>query len=269
MEVDYLKRKILIYSQLIKLTMKTNYVYRISFFAGMIGQWLNSGVGFLLMLLMINNFGKMAGWNANEVIFLYAYYLFTYALAAFFFNISCTNLEKKIRTGEFELDLIRPCSVLGYEVFSNLNFGYISHIILSAFFLVYSVGKIDVNWSLFKIVELVIFILGSILLQGSIIILASVTSFYMFYNNPIINFVITELRNFLKYPLCIYGKLVMVGATIIPIAFINYYPVVAFLNKQYSYFFLGYFTPLIGGILFIISIRCWNRCVMHYEGAGA
>ena len=267
-----MKKSICIYSKLVRLKLCDSIVYRSSFFLGIIGQWLSSGVNFITMYILVHSFKNVVGWNRHEMIFLYAFYLLSYSICGMFFYNSCTQLERKIRTGELDSILIKPTSSFLYAVFSEINIGYVSHIALSLLVLIYSAIKLGLVWSVSKIVLGILMLLGSIMIQNSIYVFASMSSFYIHNDNPIMNLIITELRNFSKYPLELYGSFIQFVFTILPFGFINYYPVIILLNKKSSVAEgknLGYYTPIIGFVLFSLSVLFWNKCISSYQSTGS
>lgn len=260
-----------IYIALTKFKLRESLIYKTSFWGGIIGQWFSSGVNFFTIYILINCFNNLSGWNKYEMLLLYSFYLFSYSVCAMFFYTPCTQLEKEIRMGNFDVIMIKPTTPIFYLIFSQINIGYVSHITLSLFLLIFSLFKLNLYLSLSKIVLIIIFMAGSILIQNAIYVFSSISSFFVFFDNPIINFIITELRNFIKYPLDIYGFTLKLAFTIIPIGFINYYPVMIILDKSSTsdiFSYLGYATPIIGIIMFIISINCWNKCIIHYQSTG-
>lgn len=260
-----------IYLSLTKFKLRESLIYKTAFWGGIIGQWFSSGVNFFTVYILINSFNDLSGWNKYEMLILYSFYLLSYSISAMFFYTPCTQLEKEIRLGNFDVIMIKPTTPIVYLIFSQINIGYISHITLSLFLLIFSFCKLNLCMSLGKIVLIIVFMIGSILIQNAIYVFSSLSSFFIFFDNPIINFIITELRNFIKYPLDIYGFTLKLAFTIIPIGFINYYPIIIILNKNSSsdfFSYLGYATPIIGIVMFVISIMSWNKCIMHYQSTG-
>ena len=50
-------------------------MYRMSFFAGVVGQAFSYGVQFLMIHILTSSFGTLAGWKPEEVLFMYAFVL--------------------------------------------------------------------------------------------------------------------------------------------------------------------------------------------------
>ena len=78
--------------------------YKGAFWAASVSQILWYGVDFLLIWVLVLQFKNLAGWSADEIIFLYSIQLFTYAVAGTFFftcilffpyfkSLLCASLE--------------------------------------------------------------------------------------------------------------------------------------------------------------------------------
>ena len=82
-----------------------------------------------------------------------------------------------------------------------------------------------------------------------------------------------NFRNFINYPISIYGKFIQVLLTfVIPFAFINFYPVKYFLDKKGDTLFhpiLQYGTPIVGIVLFLLAYKFWTMGVNRYESTGS
>lgn len=247
--------------------------YRFSFFAGVIGQWLGYGATYFSLYIMVKKFNTLAGWTAEEVLFMYAFNLLSYAIAATVFFKPCTQLPSKIHKGEFDISLTKPMSPLAYEIYTGYSFGYIGHIILSCVIMSVFSCSAGFHFSIKNIVVFIFMLVGAILLQAAFLIIASVASFFFINNNPVIEFIVGELKRFINYPITIYWTgLQIILTVIVPVAFMSYYPVKAILGKDdLSAFptFVSYLTPLVGGGLFFISIYVWKWGLTRYKSTGS
>jgi ABC-2 type transport system permease protein len=254
-----------------KVAFRSMAIYRSAFWLGVIAQWLNYGITFGVLFIMVRNFRVLAGWNSEEILFLYAMNLLSYALGASFFFNPCTGLPGKIRTGEFDIALTKPVSAFGHEVLNGFNFGYLSHITLSTAVMIFSLKKLGVVFTPASAFVFAALLLGAALIQASLLIFASAWSFFTVNENPVMSLVWT-LKDFIHYPLPIYPGVLQVFLTfIVPMGFLNYYPGAVILGKSEGGLFppaLGYLTPFAGAAVFILSIRFWNWALSKYQSTG-
>ncbi|MCW8965871.1 MAG: ABC-2 family transporter protein, partial [Candidatus Pacearchaeota archaeon] len=124
--------------------------YRGAFLTGALAQTISYGTTFILIWIMVNKFKTLNGWQAYEILFLYAYDLCSYALAAFFtFNLS-SILPVMIQTGEFDDILTKPLNPFIHIVSREFNIGYFSHISLSIFVFILCFIKLSIKLTFIK-----------------------------------------------------------------------------------------------------------------------
>lgn len=268
-----MKKFLSIYLLFVKQTIRQELVHRVSFITGVIGQWLSYAVTFITIYIMITQFGSLGGYTGEEVMFLYAFNLLSYALAACVFFTPCTNLPTKIRTGEFDAALTKPMSPFVNEICNGFNFGYIGHTILSIVIMVIAVSGTSISFHFGTAVLFLVLLISSALIQAAILILLSSLSFVLLNDNPLFSSIMFQIKRFIDYPITIYGGVYQVLLTVIfPLAFINFYPTTLLLGTPSSPMFpafTAYLTPLVGGFLFWLSITVWNKALSKYQSSGS
>ena len=260
-----------LYLSFAKVAFRSIAVYRSAYWLGVAAQWLNYGTTFAALFIMVRNFKVLAGWNSEEILFLYAMNLLSYALGASFFFNPCMGLPGKIRTGEFDIALTKPVSVFGHEVLNGFNFGYLSHITLSTAVMIFSLKNLGLVLSPASALLFLVLLLGAALIQASLLIFGSAWSFFTVKDNPAMGLMWT-LKGFINYPLPIYPRALQGFLTfIVPMGFLNYYPGAVLLRKSEGGLFppaLGYLTPFMGAAVFVLSIRFWNWALSKYQSTG-
>lgn len=263
-------QRIFIYFAFAKSTIRQEMTYSVSFITGVIGQWIAYGGTFLSLYIMIENFNVMGGWSSYEVLYLYAFNLLSYALAASVFFTPCRTLSMKIRTGEFDISLTKPISPFLHEIYNGFNFGYIGHAILAISVMIIAVSHLDIR---FSVLELILLLACAALLQSAALILSASFCFITVNQNPVFDFIMWNFKSFTNYPITIYGTAIQFLLTfILPFAFMNYYPSLILMNKVSSSPFatwLPYFSPIVGITMFILSIKVWNHRLSKYQSSGS
>lgn len=265
-----MKQKKFIYFIFAKSTIRQEMTYSVSFITGVIGQWIAYGGTFLSLYIMIENFNVLGGWTSYEVLYLYAFNLLSYALAATVFFTPCRSLPVKIRTGEFDISLTKPVSPLLHEIYNGFNFGYIGHGILAVSVMIFAVSHLDTQ---FSIVNLILLLISAALLQSGFLILSSSFCFITVNQNPVFDFILYNVKSFTNYPITIYGTAIQFLLTfILPFAFINFYPSLILLSKISSSPFgtwLPYISPFVGITMFLLSTKIWNYGLSKYQSSGS
>jgi len=123
-----------------------------------------------------------------------------------------------------------------------------------------------------KIVFLLAAILGAALIQAAILVIIGTMSFWLVKNTATYS-LLNCFNNFIDYPISIYNKSIQAFLTfVIPVAFVNFYPVHYFLDKTGDNLFspiLQYGTPVVGIVLFFLAYQFWRIGVDKYESTGS
>ncbi|MDR2135645.1 MAG: ABC transporter permease [Treponema sp.] len=245
-------------------------IYRSAYWLGLVAQWLSYGVTFITLFIVVDNFNVLGGWKSEEVLFLYAMNLLSYALAALFFFGPCTGLSGKIRSGEFDAALTKPVSPLVHEMLNGFNPGYVSHITLSVAVMVVAVRRLHVAFNFPFVLTLLAMLFGAALVQAALLVFASAWAFFFINGNPFMG-MIWSFKSFINYPIPIYPVVIQILLTFLPLAFMNYYPSAILLNRTENMLFpplLGYLTPLVGITAFVLSVAFWNFALSRYQSTG-
>ena len=256
-----------------RVSFRTAMIYRSTYFAGIVAQWLGYGATFATLFILTTRFQNLSGWTPSEVLLLYALSLFSYCIAATFFFNPAMNLSSKIRSGEFDAALIKPLNPFIHEVFTGINPGYVSHFILSLIFIIYALVTLGYTISFWSVILLFLMVLGAVFVQAAALVASSVISFFTINENPVLDFLLFKVKEVANYPITIYPKAIQFILTfILPFAFINYYPASFLLSKEPPQGFpaiLPYLSPLVGALCFALSVLLWNWGLKHYKSTGS
>jgi len=227
---------------------------------------------FVLLWVMVNRFNTINGWTAYEVLLMYSLNLTSYAMASCFFYNPFRHLLTRIRTGQLDEVMTKPMNPLMYLIASNFGFGYISHLTLSVSVMCYTFFKLGITLSFIGVLLLLSFLFGAALLQASLHILTNVSAFWRLRSDNFMSLVY-EFKGFTKYPISIYPFFIRFTLTwVIPFAFISYYPAEYLLGKTDGTLFhpiVPLLTPVVGLVVFGISLLYWKLGLSQYQSAGA
>lgn len=268
-----MKKYMRLYWIFIKISIRKQMIYRSAYLAGIVGQWLDYGAIFATLYIMVNKFTTLSGWNGSEVMILFGFSLLAYALGAALFYTPSVELTAKVRSGDFDQSLTKPIHPFLHEMFQGFNPGYVSHITLSVTLIAVSMIHLHCRLDFINIVLLLMMLFGAVLIQAAVLITSAAASFFTINENPIIEFLLFDMKAFMNYPITIFPRAIQFLLTfLLPYAFINFYPAAVLLGKDIPSGYpsaLPYFSPLIGLLAFILSIFFWNRGLSHYKSTGS
>lgn len=258
------------YFMYIKVFFKARSQYRVGFITGIFANFYCYFLTFLSFWIIVNKFQNIAGWNFEEMSILYGLNLFTYAIAGTLVWYSIYHLEKEITTGRLDLYLTRPMNVIGQLICSQFGDTFIGQVIVTLVFLINALIKIEGILSCKMLLYILCVLIGGISLQVGAMIVIGAMSFWTLRSEKIGSIFYYQLRSLTNYPLIIYPGWIKALLTVIPWAFINYYPALIILKKASvkSDYYLGYCAPGLGVAFLVFSICFFNKGLKQYTSAG-
>src|SRR6476661_6592414 len=113
--------------------LKTRFEYRANLFVEFFSDLLSQAVNFIFILVVFGHTSLLHGWNRDEIIFIYGFFLVPYALFSSFFNIWDFN-ERYIVKGEMDRVLTRPVHSLFQIIMERMEleslFGVITGLVI-------------------------------------------------------------------------------------------------------------------------------------------
>ncbi len=245
---------------------KTSFLFYLvailSFYAGQIG----------LLYIVLSRFQSIQGWSIGEVAFLFGLMTFAQGFTTLFFS-SLVHFDQMIIKGEFDRYLVRPLSPLLQIIFSRFEASTAAHFILGGAALIVGSQMSGLEWTFKKALFLPLVIIGGVMISGGIRLLVTAVAFWTLKNESLVHTVVFSSREFVVYPVTIYNTGVQFFLTFVfPIAFINFYPAYYFLDRTGDNLFhpaLQFGTPLVGVVVFALSLLAWKSGVDHYQSSGS
>ena len=162
--------------QFIRTQWRSQNEYRFSFIMGILAQGTNFVFRYLALYLLVSRFGSLNGWNSRELLLIYSFSQFTYAIGSTFTHDLCRQLPNLARTGDLNSYLIRPVHSLFLAIFTNFNVGYITHFTISATVMIFSFISLGVTLNLWGILWLVITLVSGGIISGCVFLISSLPS---------------------------------------------------------------------------------------------
>ena len=261
-----------LYLAYVGMFLKSQMEYKTSFFMGIFANVYCYFITFITFWILINKFTTIGGWNFSEISILYGLNLLTYAISGMLFWYSIYFLEQLVTTGQLDRMLVRPVGIIPQLVCQRFGHTFIGQIIVTLMFLIPALWQqLLIDFSLLKIIYIILAIISGIMIQGGAIIMVGALSFKILRSTDIGQIVYYDIRNFINYPLNIYPGFIKIVLTfILPWAFINYYPSIIILNKAQNSFdlILGLLVPIVALLFFGLSLYLFKKGLNLYASAG-
>ncbi len=246
--------------------LKTRLTYRVDTVIEIVSDLLNQAVNLIFILVIFGHTQLLNGWNREEIIFIYGFFLVPYALFSAFFNIWDFN-ERYIVKGEMDRVLTRPVHSLFQIIMERMELESLFGVITGLVIMGISGANLGLTFAWYDLLIFVAMVLGGMFIFGGLFISIATIGFWSDSRTDIMP-MMYNISNYGRYPVDIYHKVIRFVLTwILPFAFVGVYPASYFLQKEewYGYAFL---TPFMGILFFGLSIFLWNTGVKKYRGAG-
>ena len=232
--------------QFIRTQWRSQNEYRFSFIMGILAQGTNFVFRYLALYLLVSRFGSLNGWNSRELLLIYSFSQFTYAIGSTFTHDLCRQLPNLARTGDLNSYLIRPIHSLFLAIFTNFNVGYITHFTISATVMIFSFISLGVTLNLWGILWLVITLVSGGIISGCVFLISSLPSVVAIGNVSLKNLTYV-FKDVVHYPLQpLLGKQDM-----------GIFPV-----------FIQYLSPLVAIVMVLLLLLAWRTVINKYESTG-
>ncbi|WP_400246836.1 ABC transporter permease [Niallia sp. JL1B1071] len=258
-----------LYFQYLLVLFKSQMQYRTSFWLLSLGQFLVPFSAFAGLYFLFERFGQIKGWDFYEVALCFAIIHMAFALSECFAR-GFDNFSSLVASGNFDRLLVRPRTTFVQVLGSKFEFTRVGRLLQSVIVLAWALSNLAIDWSLMKILTLLLMIMSGVFIFTGIFILAATLSFWTIQGLEIANIFTDGGREMAQYPLNIYQKWVTRFFTfVIPFGSVNYFPLLYLLGKGGKAEWLYMLTPL-AGILFILPcIFVWIVGVRHYRSTGS
>lgn len=260
------------YAHLVAASVRSRAQYRLSFALDFVATFFAALSDFLAILVLFSHLPALGGWSLPQVSFLYGVAGVSFALTDMVLG-QLDGFSELIRTGSFDVLLVRPQGSLFQVVASEFAIRRLGKLAQSAAVLAYALANVHVAWSAPKIgLLLVTFASGTAIFSG-IWIAGSSIAFWTTEIREVVN-AFTYGGNYLaSYPINLFGVwLRRFLAFVVPAAFIAYYPCVVILGKPDPVAglpWLGLLSPFVGLATLAGGRLAWQFGVRHYRSTGS
>ncbi|MEU4744486.1 ABC-2 family transporter protein [Actinosynnema sp. NPDC023658] len=261
-----------VYGKLVGARLRGQMSYRTSFFFQCVAQAVNQLAELALILVLFNRVSALGGFSVGEVVLMYAI-----AGIAFGFADMVTGqldeLPTYIRTGTFDVLLLRPLGTLPQMMASDLHLRKVGRIVAGIGTLVYALSHNDIAWSPWNVVLVFVAPVSGAVILSSIWVAANALCFWVVDGQELANTVTYGSNAFTSYPITVFGPwLRRFFAFVIPGAFVAYYPSLALLGRPDPLggpALLGWVSPLVAVVAAVVAGLVWRTAVRHYRGTGS
>ena len=222
---------------------------------------------YFIIIALFNKFDNIKGFNVYEVLLCFSIIHFGFAFNETFFR-GIDKFEDLIIDGSLDRFLVRPQGILFQVLCTKIDFVKIFRIIQSLIVLVIALIKLDIVWNISKVIVLILMMIASVLIFFGLFVLTASYCFVTIQGLEVRNLLTDGGKNLAQYPISIYRKGVVFFFTfIIPYGFINYYPLLYFIDRTDNILYM--LSPLLVMVFLIPCLLSFKIGMKHYNSAGS
>ncbi len=259
----------LLYFKYLKILIKAQVQYRLSFWMLAAGQFLMPFFLFAGMYFLFARFGSIKGWSFYEAALCFSIIHMAFAISQCFAR-GFDFFSDLVVNGEFDRILVRPQSTIIQVMGSKIEITRIGRLLQSIVVFGWAVFNIPIHWDIFKVATLFLMIISGVFIFTGIFILAAALCFWTIQGLEVVNIITDGGREMAQYPLDIYKKWVTRFFTlVIPFGCVNYLPLLFLLDRVEDTSVLYMLAPLYGIFFIIPCLFIWEFSVRHYLSTGS
>ncbi len=229
-------------------------------------------IGFAFIWVVLGKFEAIAGWTLQEVTLLYGLQLTGNALWSLAFS-RIINVQGMVQEGEFDTMLVRPVPIAFQFMFGGFRIAILGDVTGAVILLAVGLRTAGIDWSLPKVMFLVLAVLGSGLVRGAFelagcaLVFRSLVSSWVQFASDIL------FGQFGAYPLDIFARRARQLLTyVIPVAFVAWVPSTVLLDRTDVLPFpawIAWCTPVLGAVLMAVAWWVFLHESRQYQSAGS
>ncbi len=246
----------------LSLHLKISLEYKSSFIMTIISQTLAMFVELFTVYSLFLKFKLLDVYNSYELLLGFSTLWLGFSLVELF-GRGFDHFSRIIVNGNFDILLIRPSNLFIQICGTDICYEKIGRVIISLLIFIYSSIKVISHFTFYKLLLLILMVLGCVVVIFSIFIIGATICFVTIQGLEAVNIITNGTRQVCQYPMGIYKKAVKIFFTIIiPIALVNYYPIDYLTGRTDNILYV--FMPILTIIMFFISKFIFNIGLKKY-----
>jgi ABC-2 type transport system permease protein len=260
------------YWMLITMWIRSSLAYPASFAVMLASGALITVIDFVAVVLMFSHIKSFGGFVLGEMAVLYGTASMTLGFADLITG-SIERIGQRIRTGELDVWLIRPVPALLQAAADNFALRRIGRPLQAGFVLVLGLRTLDLDWTVAKGIVLVLSVVTGSVIFGAIFVLGAAFQFVSIDAAEVTNSFTYGGQQLTQYPLPVFGREIVRAVTfVVPLAFVNYYPVLFVLGKPAPLglpSWIGLLAPAVAVVMTALASLAWRGGLRRYRSTGS
>jgi ABC-2 type transport system permease protein len=262
-----------LYVRLVGSRVRSQLQYRVSFLLELLGCTLITGLEFLVIVILVDRFGAIAGWGIAEMALLYGLTSCALSLAEMVGRGFDAPFERMIQQGAFDGVLARPLGAFFQVLTADFQLRRLGRTAQALLVLGFAVSRLQIAWSPDRVLLVPMTILAGSITYLALIVIGATITFWTIRTPEVINVFTFGGEQLSRYPLSIYNEwLRTLFLFIVPVGFANYPAALYLLGRSDPNglpAWLAWCAPLVAAIFMWVALRFWAFGVSKYTSTGS
>jgi ABC-2 type transport system permease protein len=270
--VERIRRAPAQYWMLVLMWIRSSLAYPASFVLMMFSSMLITVMDFVAIVLMFSHIEAFGGFTLGQMALLYATASMTLGLADLVTG-SIERIGQRIRTGSLDVYLIRPVPAFIQAAADEFALRRIGRPLQAGIVLGFALSRLELDWTIAKGIMLVVSVIAGSVIFAAIFVLGAAFQFVSIDSAELANSFTYGGQTLTQYPLSVFGKEIVRAVTfVVPLAFVNYYPVLYVLGKPAPLglpSWIGLLSPLVAVAMVALASLAWRGGLRRYRSTGS
>jgi ABC-2 type transport system permease protein len=255
-----------LYLTYLRLTAKSWWQYRADFFISVVSALLHDGSSLLFLSVIFASVRQLEGWSLYEILLIWALEVMIRSVAHCFFDVP-HRIHMYVHSGDLDRLLVRPPALLLQIAGERgMSVEFVGQLAIGMGALLAVVPGLHLPW--WSVFYLPLIIVTGVLIMSGLHLLFACLNF-CFTNAIAALSTVTWMYRFGQYPVTIFAlPLRFLLTWVLPYAMMGFYPA-AFLLRGDEYRLYGLLAPLMGLLLFGLSLLVWRVSLSRYQSTGS
>ncbi len=267
-------RSIKLLFHLIRLQIRSQLQYPVSFILEVISGVIIMGFYFVAFALTFTRFDNIGGWSLGEVAFVWGLAEFSFGTMDMIFSgFDYDAFGPMIRKGQFDQLLLRPVNITLQIFGSRFVLRRLGKMIEGLIIFIYSLTLLQVDWTTLKIIYIPVLVISQVFFFGSLFVIGATTTFWTMERLEILNIFSYGGNEVMSYPMHIFPRPIrMLFTYVVPAILLSYYPAIYILGKTDPLgapAFVSFLAPVTATVMFLLALRFWHYGIRNYQSSGS
>ena len=202
--------------QYIKFNIKRILQYRADFVIGVVPHMIGQIANLSFFKIILGRVASIQGWEMDELLLLYGFSALVYGVYSLLFG-NFRDLKSYLFQGQFDIMRIRPTNLIAHIMVMSFRSEAIEQILFGIALIAYAGARMCLEIDMIHLLAALYFVVCAVTILGGLALLSS--SFLFITQGTFTPIgVISELREYTKYPIDIFGSVMQfVFSWVIPI----------------------------------------------------